>query len=83
MNSAAEGGINLEPSSAVDLLEKLEEWSEVLKGDEELTYMLRTFQNASDEGVDSDKPDADVSPNSNHDDELPNPIGSLHHEYCR
>ena len=47
--SGAEGGSNLEPLSSEVLLQTLEEWSEVLKHDVELTHMLAAFEKASHE----------------------------------
>ena len=44
----------LEPATLDAVLEKLEEWAEVLKHDEELTHTLAEFQKASIEHDGSD-----------------------------
>ena len=46
---------DLEPESFDHLLENLEDWSEVLRGDEELCRVLETFREASLD--DPDNPD--------------------------
>ena len=58
--NGAEGENNLEPFPPSDLLlETLEEWSEILKGDEEITHMLAEFKHASfDEVNDIEHEDA-------------------------